>query len=264
MEEKLRQAPSSEETSNTLKEEKTVTSAHSGSASSSKQEKLVEVKQGSNRTALKSEVPQQEPVSPVIGVESKLREIVNPEEPVVSQKKQETSAGYNDRPQNSSKVDEKLHTPPLAGAAAAAAANDERPTPHGLREAPASRSSPSQPAASSLFPVAPEGRTEQQRKLQEMPTKVASSSLKEDACGRDAASSCNPKTQGTQAVPSAAKEEKSNKATTPTSPLSDGQKEEKLQEAAPESHVEEMPGSTQNASSQPSDAASSPSCCSCF
>lgn len=118
MEEKKRQGPGTQVTSNTLKEEKHVASAHCGSSPGYKQEKFVEV--GRNvATTLKSEVAYKDAPPETRGypTESKLREIVNPEEPAAVRKEEglfPAQAGNGD----SSSLEQKLSTP-FSGAAAA-------------------------------------------------------------------------------------------------------------------------------------------------
>lgn len=257
MEEKLRQGPSSQVTSNTLKEERTVTSAPSGASPNCKQEKFVEV--GRNvGTSLKTEVARRDSPPDARGypAEEKLREIVSPEEPVAVRKEE----GLPKAPNRGDplKVDEKLRTPFSGAAAAEGPPKDIQTKAYNDKE----MAKPPLGASSSAAPA--------EQKLQEMTKKLAPASMKEDAvpCSKGSASS-KPVQHLDHSSMSACKEEKVG-ATVKQDPASfkasTSQKEEKLQEAAPvatEAPPQEEPPARASGGS-PADAANKPNCCSCF
>lgn len=262
MEEKLRQGPSNQVPSNTLKEEK-ASYAPCGASPGFKQEKFVEGGLASVATSWKSEV-QQKPTSPEsrgYPAEEKLREIVNPvEEPAAVWKEQ----GVSNAPSFGDpwKVDEKLHTSCGAAAAADTPPKEAMPKSSNDMAVPRMLEEKSQAASSSSLPA--------EQKLQELPQKVVSTSFKEDDCKKEAESkdTCTQEVvPNGRSLMGAPKEEKVNKGPSlATAPF--GKKEEKLQEACPAAiEVElQMPAAnsvppTPPVAAPPSDAARSQHCC---
>lgn len=276
MEEKLRQAPSSQgQPSNTLKEERsTSSSAPVGFGTPSKQEKFVEVGGLKNLSSLKSEVPNAAKNDSPQGArggfpaEEKLREIVNPDEDKGACK-EEGSAKLPPKGSDSSKVDEKLYTPFAGSSAADAPPKEIQPKAYNEKKlkSPQAMTAASQSASSPALPA--------EQKLKEIPNKLPAAQMKQDAvpCCKEAGQTESPSPKGQPSVASYSppKEEKVNKAPGSTAPPSGVKevKEEKLQEAAPTAAAQEQPApsSSQAAASsgaQPADASPAPSCCSCF
>merc|ERR1719174_610858 len=189
--------------------------------------------------------------------EEKLREVIKTEEPEAVLKEVSKVGKEESMPkvQNGdfTKKDEKLRTP-FGGAAAA-----DTPPKESAAKDYSDRQEMRTPVTKSQATSASSPPAEQ--KLQEMPSKVAPANLKEDACMKTGSGAPRPAPSCDQSSASVAKEEKANKGLASSAAACE-KKEEKLQE--PVSAVEELSISMATGSSQPSDAASSPSCCSCF